>query len=749
MIILDLVSFTAKLEELKYYSEESYWGVFYMTVIDGDFEKNTVISAKGKISSPNIGAEYAIKGEIEHNPVWGDTVVISEAICIKEIDQENYRGKRYILTKLFPSFVSDMYKALDDPYEALKNRDYENLMKIYRCGFARAVQWSEKFAETLPKHSAYLQLARYDISDSMIDKIIKYCSSDIDKAVDLVKNHPYRLMDIKGIGWKTADALALQNGIGPYSVERIEMCIKLFLKQQGKDGKSYCTSEQIMDEIIERIGEDVPDLNIAEAMHSLKDKNIIIWNKEKTKIGLKWYYDLEHQIAEHLIRLKNAPNKFKYGNWEEVIKQKESEQGWTYTPQQIDGIKMVLENQVCCVSGYGGTGKTSIIDGILTILGKYKSVTVALAGRAASRVAETTGEECMTVHKLLNLNYKKSTTDFHYETNPLKYDIIVIDEMSMIDGYICLQILKACATGTKVIFIGDIGQLESIGSCAVAADMLDSPWIPSIFLDKIHRQAQKSAIITESIKIRKGQQIIPKDWTGEETRGVLEDMVINCYTDKSNTYHNIINYYKQEINSGKSAMDVQIIVPCKQGVSSVISLNKAAQEIYNPPKRSKKEYLVKGEGESWNIRVGDKVINKSNKYDIKNSDGSITTIYNGNLGIVKKICQGYVLIDFISIGPVEVPYSHMKFIELGYAITCHSAQGSQFPVVIGGIDFSMYVMLNKELLYTMITRAEKKIYLCAQNTALRYAVNQNQITNRQTYLLEILDELCDKSKVIF
>lgn len=750
--VVEKVQFKAIIEEQKYYSSSSKWGVFCMTVTDvsiGDLTRGTVVSVKGKISSPAIGKEYNISGTVEYNPTWGESIVIEEAIPVYEMDLNDFRGQRYILNKLFPSYVKEMYAALDNPYEALKNKDYESLMKVYGCGFARAVQWSEKFEETYPKHKAYIELARYSMTDGLMKTIIDGCNGDLDLAVDLVKNHPYKLMAFRGIGWRTADDIAIQNGLDPYSTERIETCISMYLKEQAINGKSYCTSEEIMDELINRIGEDIPDLIIAEALHSLKNQNIILWNKEKTKIGLQKFYNLEHEIAEHLIRLKNAENTFKYSNWKEIIKQKEQEQGWQYTEQQMEGIKMVLENQVCCISGYGGTGKTSIIDGILTILKDYTSMTVALAGRAASRISETTDEESMTIHKLLGLTFSKYVTEYNYMTKPLKFQILVIDEMSMIDGFLYLQMLKACATGTKVIFIGDVGQLESIGSCAVAADMLDSPHIASIFLDKIHRQAQKSAIITESIKVRKGQQIIKYGWAGEETRGVLQDLVLNCYTDKSNTYHNIINYFKQELSTNKSILDIQIIVPCKQGISSVSNLNRAAQQIYNPKKKTKGEHQVKLGSETWVLREGDKVINKLNKYGIKNSNGTIKDIFNGNLGIIKKIMPEYILVDFVGIGLVEVPYGHASHIELGYAITCHSAQGSQFPVVIAGIDFSMFVMLSKELLYTMITRAEKKIYLCAQNKALSYAIGKHQIINRQTYLLEILDELCNKKKFDF
>lgn len=560
---------------------------------------------KGNIHTPIIGKVYDIKGEMDYSPTWGEQISILESSMNNDLAETDIRGQKYILCKLFPKHVQRMYETLDNPYLALKEGNVKELTKIKGCGPNVATKWIEKFNDTYDKHKAYIDLARYSITDKLIEKIIKYYHEDVDKAVDVVKNHPYDLTIIRGIGWKTADDIALQNGADPYGIDRIETCIKMFLRNQGENGKSFSYSEEIMQELIDKIGEEVPDLNIAEAIHDLQDSQMIVWNKEKTKIGLKWYYDLEYSIAEHLVRLKNAPNKFKYSNWLEIIKKKEKAQGWDYTEQQLEGIKMVLDNQLCCISGYGGTGKTSIIDGILTILQDYKSVTVALAGRAAARISEASGKESQTIHKLLKLKYGDPRTPFDYEYDPLDYDIIVVDEMSMIDGYLFKQLLKACATGTKVIFIGDVGQLESIGSCAVAADMLESKYISSIFLDKIHRQAQKSAIITESIRVRQGKQLTSDGWTGEETRGELQDMILNCYTDKSNTYHNIVQYFKEEIKHAKSILDVQIIVPCKQGVSSVASLNHIAQQIYNP--KSKKQYKIMKSGVvQWVLKVGEK-----------------------------------------------------------------------------------------------------------------------------------------------
>lgn len=747
MINIEQVYFKGILTDIKYHSNESNWGIYYFEVIEKNifYNQNNILCCKGIIYNPSFSEQYEIHGTLDVDPVYGEQICIEKAIPIVGIKNEDIRGQKYILRKFFTNnIVNEMYKVLDNPYDALVNKDYKSLCKVKGCGLKTAIKWVDKFHENLPKHKIYLEVARYGLTDKTIDRIFEWYKYDSDKIIHIIKNNPYKLVEINGIGWKKADSIAMASGLDKFSVDRIAAGILYFLKEQGENGKSYCYPDEIMDDIVNRIGEDVPDLNIVEALHDLKNRELIIWNEDKTKIGLKYYYDLEKQIAEHLIRLRNAPNKFEFSRWETIIKAKEKKQGWEYTDQQLDGIKMVLENQVCCISGYGGTGKTSIIDGILSVLKDYRSITVALAGRAASRITETSGAESKTIHMLLHLNYMNNKSIYDYKANPLEYDIVIVDEMSMVDGKLYLQLLKSLASGTKLIFIGDIGQLESIGCCSVAADMIESQHIESIFLDKIHRQAQKSAIITESIKIRKGTQIISQDWAGEEVRGELRDMILDCYTDKTNTYHKIEKYFKEELEKVKSILDLQIVVPNKKGIASVSNLNKMAQSIYNP---KGKYYKVYSQGETWILREGDKVINKRNCYDIKNKDGTEHNIFNGNIGILKKIYDDYIVIDFQGIGLVEVPQKHYKYIELGYAITCHSAQGSQFPIVIGGIDYSMYIMLNRELLYTMITRASKKFILVAQNNALRYAISQHQIIKRQTYLTDMLDEMCNKKFV--
>ena len=222
----------------------------------GNLTKGMRYCIKGNIHTPIIGKVYDIKGEMDYSPTWGEQISILESVMNNDLAETDIRGQKYILCKLFPKYVQRMYEALDNPYLALKEGNVEELTKIKGCGPSVATKWIERFNDTYDKHKAYIDLARYSISDKLIEKIIKYYHEDVDKAVDIVKNHPYDLTIIRGIGWKTADDIALQNGANPYGVDRIETCIKMFLRNQGENGKSFSYSEEIMQELIDKEGSD-------------------------------------------------------------------------------------------------------------------------------------------------------------------------------------------------------------------------------------------------------------------------------------------------------------------------------------------------------------------------------------------------------------------------------------------------------------------------------------------------------------
>ena len=292
--------------------------------------------------------------------------------------------------------------------------------------------------------------------------------------------------------------------------------------------------------------------------------------------------------------------------------------------------------------------------------------------------------------------------------------------------------------------IGDDGQLESIGLCNIFKDMLDSDVIPVARLTKIHRQAAKSAIITESVKVRHHEQLVPSKWVGEEIRGELQDLELSIYNDSILSQRRIISKFKKLYEQYNDISRIQIVVPMRvRGEISTLALNSLVQEIVNPFGASPIEINVnvrRGESYSYILREDDKVIVTKNNYKTKTLDGTLCPVFNGNLGIVKSINQlsGIMLIDFDQHGPVVINRKHWNTVELGYALTCHRLQGSEANYVIVGLDNSARTMLTKEWLYTAITRAKKYCIVCAETSALGFCVTNSNINYKRTLLCEML-----------
>ena len=452
-----------------------------------------------------------------------------------------------------------------------------------------------------------------------------------------------------------------------------------------------------------------------------------------------------------MLRIRDAESDFKYDGWEGRIKNIEREQGWEFTDEQINGIKMGLEKNVLVISGSAGTGKSTLVNGIITALTDYSHVMCALSGRASARLAEVTGETGYTIHRLLG--YSGAGFEYNKEKQ-LGYDIYILDEISMVDAELFYYLIRAIPSGSKLIMLGDPAQLEAIGCGNVAYDMIQSNEIPDILLTKIHRQAAKSAIITNSTAVRHGEQIIDAEWSGTEVRGELQDLVLDCYLDSSNSFYKVMEYF-QRLYAQKDfdILETQVIVPVKKrGDSNTYNLNNDIQELYNPARDDLKEESVMTISSGLRIfRVGDKVINTVNNYKVE------PTIYNGNIGIIKDITieeneegdeTDVMIIDFVGIGRVSIPKDYWEQLDLAYAITVHKYQGSQSDNIIFNFDFASYGLLSRQLIYTGITRAKKKCYLVCQTGALRYGVAQEAISRKQTPLQDSLYEIAHP-KLVF
>lgn len=794
MAIGDKIKAKVRIEAKRFYNEGSDFGiveVYPEEVIEGkvtyENKRNTII-VKGTMPPPTVGGVYILIAEETEDPKWGrqyKSLVMTTSIALDADDKDGQ--KRFLETIFTKNQVKAMYEALDNPYEALLKKNTQELIKIKGVGINTLPKWVNKFHNNLELSRLFIELEEYQLTTTMLKKLLdSYGSTEV--VVKKIKENPYTLMELEGIGWKKCDDIALKSGLGEHSTQRVEAFMMYYLEMMAQDGFSYIPLDysaeenlhiptekpiNLMDALISNMGEDLPDEPIIEAINNNKQK--LWYSDDHTLIGLKKYYNLEKNIATELLRIRDSENSFDFGDWTKKIEAKQKEQGWDYTEEQMKGINAVINKQVVIITGYGGTGKSSIVDGMLAVATKYSHALCALSGRAASRMAEITGDEGYTIHRLLGYPNMQSPSGFTYDAeNKLPYDIIILDEISMVDGWLFYNLIRAIKDGAKLIMLGDDGQLESIGCLNIAADLIKSEEIKSVQLTKIHRQAAKSAIVTESIKIRHNEQITPYDWTGEEVRGELQDLQLDMYSDKNNTFFKTMQHFAKELPLVNSIMDIQVIAPIKKTDSGVIQLNNSIQELYNPEDRSKKEITVYYDKNTVGVlRVGDKVINKKNNYrtvlyngqwNVYDEEGydeedyenytykksQNAPIFNGSMGILKDINleKRELIVDFDTIGEVLVPKDAVKGIELGYACTVHSGQGSQWDRVIYALDFGAYVLLTKEQVYTAITRAKKHCTIVAQTNALRYAIQQNGVSCKQTHLVKLLDELAHP-KMIF
>lgn len=444
----------------------------------------------------------------------------------------------------------------------------------------------------------------------------------------------------------------------------------------------------------------------------------------------------------------NGYNK-KKGEEKTPITKYKTKDGFEYCFTVPSHILVLRRNNKIFVTN--NCGKTTTVQAILEANKGAKLLQVALAGKAANRMAEITGKEGFTLHRALG--FPQGPDDhgkfLYHEANKLDVDIVVVDEVSMIGGGLFHALLRAIPEGAKLVLLGDTGQLPSIGSGNILNDIIASGEIPTVNLTKIHRQASRSAIITESVKIRHGEQLIPKDWVGKEIRGELQDLSIECFSDKSNTFYQTIEQFNKEMTEPDfDIMECQVITPIKsRGDSCTNKLNATLQEIYNPARPGEKVCKLFREGRVTEFRKGDKVINTVNNYTTKDVNDNNCPVYNGSIGIIKDIDKyGSLTVDFAYVGEIFLNRygdkgDERNGLELAYACTIHKFQGSQANIVIFAFDYNSYTLLSKEMVYTAITRAKKMCYIICQNSALRYATATNAISQKQTFLQGCLHDV--------
>lgn len=720
------------------------FGIIIVTVLDtlqGEPQTNKwgTITLTGNMCEINDEDIYIVTGkEVEHEKYGLQYEVVFMCVDVKLTNKDD---QFKFLEKVLPEKQCiEIFKAFENPIKILENKDIKALCTVKGIGVPTALKLIEKYENSKDYSEAYIQLDKYGLTKNKIDKLVDYFGSP-QIVIAKIEENPYLLIDeVDGIGWETADDMALQGGLGEHSIIRTKAYVKYYLYEEANMGNTWVDVDDLLDAVDGTIGYDLPQEILEQALREMNETNIIWTNEDKDKVGLLRYYKLENNIAQELIRLNEAENCFKFEDWQNKIHKLEEKQGWEFTEEQIEGIQAILENQVVLIIGGAGVGKSSTVAGMLEIFKQdYSFAQTALSGRASCNLSEITGEDGYTIHRLLGYNPEGGF--IYNKNNKLSIDIGILDEISMVGADIYYKLIQALETGSKLVMLGDKHQLEAIGIGNIMFDMIESGYIKCVELTKIHRQAEKSAIVTESIKIKDKQHIIDKDFTGSDIRGELQDLELDIYKNKDTTYKRVVEHFKELLPRIESIFDIQVIVPMKErGKASAYYLNNLLQEIVIDTNTD--QYISIGENSKYpfKIYIGDKILNNKNNYKTLDDNGIETPIFNGDLGIVMgiDIYRRTLIVDFNSKGIIHIPKSHLNKITLGYAVTCHKAQGSGIKYVIAALDYSHYKLLTKEMVYTMLTRAKEYCVLCAENKALRYATKQTSVSTKQTHLKEML-----------
>lgn len=710
-------------------------------------------------------AQYKIVANLEWNEKrseWGYVVKFSQEVYeFKSIDDQ----KIFLGTFLTDTQLNNIFNMYDNPIKVIEEQGVEALVKVKGIGAKTADKIVDKYMGCKDKSKAYVELCGLGLSTNVVDKLVlRYKSPEA--AIEKVKENPYTLVkDVRGIGFRKADEIAMQMG---FSTDNPNRCVAFayhFFNNKADSGDCYTEYDEFLKELDNTLGVDYPDESIDKAMKLLNDKEEL-WVKdcvdddgyEYTLLGLRKYYDIEKEICHHLNRLINAENKTIMD--EEVamqhIKEQEERQGWKFTERQLEGIFTCMNNNVTIITGYGGTGKTSAVSGMLSCMDdNYTFEQCALSGKASVNLTDVTGKEGKTIHSLLGYVQERNGVKFN-EENPLETDLVILDEASMVEIELALQLLRAIPNGAKLIMLGDTAQLEAIGAGNFLMDMIESGKIPTVVFDKVHRQGAKSAIKTDSINVAQGQRIVKSGWQGVEVRGELQDFkLIGFNHDKSSNTKRpsidlIMAEFKEVFKKVSNIEDIVVALPTKANGTGCLPVNRLIQDYVLPKRRGMGVTIGEGKDE-FSIYVGDKVINLKNNrktYNIEETfnefgekviDKVVRPIYNGNVGeVVEVIDETSVVVDFYNIGKVIVKDQQLQQLALGYAITVHKLQGSTIPYVIGCVDYSHFTMLNKQLVYTLMSRAKNELRFIFETNALLKAISTNNVSTKRTFLYHFL-----------
>lgn len=698
------------------------------------------LTCVGTFSMLSEGENIRVKGEYTEHPMYGKQFTVQtleECEPEDEASMERYLGSGAIkgigaalAARIVRRFKKDTFRIIEE--------EPERLVEVKGISERKAMEISDQVAEKRDLRQAMIFLQQYGISLNLAVKIYGIYQQDIYR---IIRENPYQLADdVQGVGFKIADEIAAKAGIRTDSDFRIRSGILYTLLQATAEGHTYLPQKELTKRTVELLG--VEPEHIEEHYMNLSiDKKIII--KGDHIYGAAYYY-MEASVASMLQELD-----IKYDvpeiEMEQRIRQIEKHIGMEPDEMQILAVKEAVKNGLLIITGGPGTGKTTTINTIIQYF-ESEGMDIALAaptGRAAKRMSDTTGYEARTIHRMLELNGgMDGNAGFSRNADhPLETDVIIIDEMSMVDINLMYALLKAVTAGTRLILVGDVNQLPSVGPGSVLKDIIDSEAFPVVKLTKIFRQATQSDIIINAHKINDGEEV------------VLDNKSMDFFFLKRYEADKIINVTIQLIAQklpkfvDASPFDIQVLTPMRKGLLGVERLNGILQQYLNPKSGDKKER----EHGSHIFREGDKVMQTKNNYqlewEIRSKYGFAIDkglgVFNGDMGIIKEINEyaETMTVEFDEGRIVDYSLKNLDELELAYAITIHKSQGSEYPAVVIPLLNGPQMLMNRNLLYTAVTRAKKCVTLVGDENTFVSMIQNTRQQKRYTGLGEEIRKL--------
>lgn len=723
------------------------------TVMEVISEGDEIICV-GTFQTITQGENLEIEGEVVEHPVYGAQLKMTRYKVIEPDDVVSM--ERYLASGAVrgvgPSLAARIVKKFGEDTFRIMEEEPERLAEVKGISETKAREIGIQMEEKRELREAMLFLQKYGISNALAIRIYEEYGSEI---YGVLRENPYRLADdIAGIGFKTADEIAARIGIHTDSDYRIRSGLLYTLLQAAADGNVYLPKEQLLVRTAQLLG--IEEEYLEPQLGNLTmDRKLVLKEKDGVcQVYATSYYYAEANCARmlreiNIALMEDARNEAQERAVQKKIEKLEQALSVELDELQREAVVKCIHSGVFILSGGPGTGKTTTINMMIHYF-MEEGLDLYLAaptGRAAKRMTEATGYEAKTIHRLLELNGsmeedKRGASFERNENNPLEADVIIIDEMSMVDIHLLQALLKAVAPGTRLIMVGDVNQLPSVGPGQVLRDLIESGCFAVTCLQKIFRQAEESDIVVNAHAVNEGRMVTLDNKS--------RDFFFLERNDVNVIYKHMIQLIQDKLPHyvGATPFDIQVLTPMRKGNLGVETLNGILQRYLNPEAKDKKEYV---HGDRV-FREGDKVMQTKNNYQLEwevQSRYGIAIdkgvgVFNGDMGIIREIndYSQSVTVIFDEVRRVVYPFAQLDELELSYAITIHKSQGSEYPAVILPLLSGPRMLMNRNLLYTGITRARDCVTILGSKATFGEMIRNESQQKRLSGLADRVKELC-------